>query len=38
MASFKEYNNKTFYIGPEGTTVEGRQTFFYYLIDTQNIL
>ena len=28
MASFKQYNNKTFYIGPEGTTVEGRQTFF----------
>ena len=26
--SFKEYNNNTFYIGPEGTKVEGDQTFF----------
>ena len=29
MASFKEYNNKTFYIGPEGTVAnDGTQTFF----------
>lgn len=29
MASFKEYNNTTFYIGPEGTVSnDGTHTFF----------